>query len=107
MSDSKLQKYIDRPLKVGCARKTLFLLSDSKSNYLLNHIKKIKKTAIVDILSDCRSGRRLVHGLNWLQENREFIKQSEKSIVLAILLGTCDVTCKRGKTIALRHQTDE
>lgn len=107
MSDSKLQKYIDRPFKSGSARKKLFLLADSKGKYLLKHTENIEKNAGVKILYDCQPGRRLVHGLNWLQENRGFLRKSETSMVLAIWLGTCDLTCKRGKAIALRHQTDE
>ena len=107
MSDSKLHKYIERPFKTGCVGRKLFLLTDSKGKYLLDHIQKIEKIAHVSILHDCQSGRRLFHGFNWLQQNRDLLRKFETSIILAIWLGTCDLTCKRGKSLALRHSTDE
>ena len=103
MSDSKLQKYIDRPLKSDSVSRKLFLLTDSKGRYLINYIAKVANVEIYD----WQSGRRLIHGFYWLQTNREFMRKSAQTICLAIWLGICDITCKEGSAIVLRHQTDE
>lgn len=106
MSQSKLQKYVDAPFHFyGRLKKQPILISDSKGNYLKYHSDLIEQFGyFIDF--QCRSGARIADYFYWLQSNLHKKVQQFGNIVLYVWLGTCDLTCRKGKFIALRHDSD-
>lgn len=103
MSQSKLQKYIDRPLYFnGRLTRQPILLSDSKGNYLKPHSDLITQFhSNLDI--QCRGGARFQDYYCWLRSNLHKKVNCYGDITLYVFLGTCDLTLREGKYIQLRH----
>lgn len=103
---SKLQKYVDTPIRVpGRLRKQPILISDSKGNYLRNHSDLIEQFGY-NIEFQCRGGSRFADHFNWLWYNLQNKVDKYGQIILYVFLGTCDLSLKKGKYIELRHDDD-
>lgn len=106
MSQSKLRKYIDRPLHFnGRLRSKPVLISDSKGFSLKPHLDLIKQFQ-ENIIIECRAGARFQDYFHWLRSNLHRLVQNFDNIVLYVFLGTCDLTLKKGKFTELRHKND-
>ena len=106
MSQSKIRKYIDRPLHFnGRLRSKPVILSDSKGFSLKPHLDLVHQFQ-ENIIIECRAGARFQDYFHWLRINLITLVQSFGNIVLYIFLGTCDLTFKKGKFTELRHKDD-
>ncbi|MCG7867917.1 MAG: hypothetical protein JAY74_16355 [Candidatus Thiodiazotropha taylori] len=106
MSDNRLQKYIDRPLiPPGRLKRQCILISDSKGNYLKSHSDLIDQFGyFIDF--QCRPGARFADYFCWLNLNLHKKVRQYGNIVLYVWLGTCDLTCRKGRFVELRHTDD-
>lgn len=102
MSNSKLLKYLERPLKSKSLISKPVLISDSKGVYLKRHLDLFKKSRIV-VQFECRPGARFADFYPWLKKNLSNLVQQHGRITLYIWLGTCDKTHKSGRYIDLRY----
>lgn len=106
MSQSKLRKYIDRPLHFnGRLRSKPIILSDSKGFSLKQHLDLIEQFQ-ENIIIECRPGARLQDYFHWLRRNLLRLVNNFGNITLYVFLGTCDLTVKKGKFTELRHTDD-
>ena len=106
MSQSKIKKYIDRPLHFnGRLRSKPVILSDSKGFSLKPHLDLVEHFQ-ENIIIECRAGARFQDYFHWLRIDLITLDQSFGNIVLYIFLGTCDFTFKKGKFTELRHKDD-
>lgn len=104
--NSKLQKYIERPLYFnGRLKCKPILIADSKGNYLKSHSDIISNFGY-SVEFVCRGGARFQDYFHWLRYNLENKVNQYGNIVLYIWLGTCDLSVKKGKFTELRHTDD-
>lgn len=106
MSKGKIEKYLERPWNFkGRLYKHALLLSDSKGFSLKPHLDLLKEFNH-NIEINCESGAQLQRYLNWLHQNLWKKVNQHGQLVLYIFLGTCDLTCKLGRFIQLRHSDE-
>lgn len=106
MSQSKLKKYIERPLNFnGRLKRHPILLSDSKGFSLKPHVDLIQQFHH-DIDIECRAGARFQDYFHWLRHNLARNVNYFGHIALYLFLGTCDLSCKSGRKVELRHEDD-
>ena len=105
MSETKLNKYLLRPVRLGTPQGQLVLLSDSKGRYLRNELHSFPE---FNIHFEGRPGLRLFQGLYWLQGNISHLIECYGPLQLYIWLGTCDLTLKqKDKQLTLRWDDDD
>lgn len=102
MSNSKLLKYLERPMEFKSLVSRPVLISDSKCVYLKRHLDLLKKSRIF-VQFECRPGARFANFIPWLKKNLSNLVQQHGWITLYIWLGTCDTTQKSGRYIDLRY----
>lgn len=102
MSNSKLLKYLERPMEFKSLVSRPVLISDSKGVYLKRHLDLLKKSRIF-VQFECRPGARFANFIPWLKKNLSNLVQQHGWITLYIWLGTCDTTQKSGRYIDLRY----
>ena len=106
MSKAKFEKYLNKPLILNRPlRKQPILLSDSKGNYLKPYTEYIEQYGYTIDLA-CKKGARFCDSYFWLERNLARKVQNYNQVVLFVLLGTCDLTVRKGKYIQLRHSSD-
>ena len=107
MSLSKLEKYLDRPLKTSTVQtKYAILLSSSKGNYVKPH-SDILNSVGLDVEFASKAGGTFTSQFYWLKRNLPDRVSSYHLVVVFVWLGTCDLTFKKEKYITLRHETHE
>ena len=107
MSLSKLEKYLDRPLKASTVQtKYAILLSSSKGNYVKPHSDILNYVGL-DVEFACKAGGTFTSQFYWLKRNLPDRVSRYQSVVVFVWLGTCDLTFKKEKYIKLRHETHE
>lgn len=102
MSNSKLLKYLERPLEFKSLVSRPVLISDSKGVYLKRHLDLLKK-GILFVQFECRPGARFADFYPWLKKNLSNLVQQHGWITLYIWLGTCDTTQKSERYIDQRY----
>ncbi len=106
MSQSKLEKCVNRPLKCdGKIRKHAILISYSKGNYIRKHTDIIPAFG-GNLRFICKGGARFADQFVWLENNLADYICRHGQTVLYIWLGTCDLTTRNGRFIHLRHGSD-
>ena len=106
MSLSKIEKYLDRPLKTHKFQtKYGILLSSSKGNYVKPH-SDILKSVNFDIEFACKAGGTFPYQFHWLKRNLPSRVSYYGRVVIFVWLGTCDLTVKTDQYIDLKHGTE-
>ena len=98
MSNNKLIKFLQRPLKHPYPRtrgRTPVILSDSKGRYLEDQVVTHYETEIVWLY---KSGATITEGRIWLEKNLHQIIQQYGNISLYLWFGTCTLTRKIPQT---------
>lgn len=102
----RIQKYVESPFHfTSQIRRKPILISDSKGNYIKHNSDLIEDFGY-SIEFVCRGGARFQDYFYWLQRNLQKKVDQFGNIALYIFLGTCDLTCRQGKYIDLRHDDD-
>ena len=106
MSVQKMNKFLTKSLHIrGDLSAKPIIISDSKGRYIQRHSDMLTQFGYsVDVIH--RGGARFAEFFPWLQKNLHKNVNRYNHIVLYIWLGTCDLTMRKGKYIALRHQTE-
>lgn len=102
MSNSKLLKYLKKPLEFKSLVSRPVLISDSKGVYLKRHFDLLKKSRFF-VQFECRPGARFADFYPWLKKNLSNLVQQHGQITLYIWLGTCNTAQKSGRYIDLRY----
>lgn len=100
MSNSKLVKYLDRPVDRKLLVSQPVLVSNSLGKYLRKHLDLLKQFQLY-LHFECRPGARFTDFYPWLNQNLRALLEKYNHLTLYIWLGTCDVTRKSGKFISL------
>ena len=105
MNEKQLQKYIDTPLQsYGPLCRYPILLTTSKGRYLKPH-KDLLEGVNLEIVS--YPGGQFPTIFEWLCTDLYKRVSRYGKVVLYVWVGTCDLTCKKGKFIELRQSTDQ
>ncbi|KAK3101656.1 hypothetical protein FSP39_005248 [Pinctada imbricata] len=100
------KKYIEKPRSapIGDRKLQPIILSDSKGNWLKNHVSDdVEK----QIIWQSKSGARIADSTNWLKRNIAKSIINYGDIWLYVWIGTCDLTSKNKKYISLRHNNED
>lgn len=102
MSNSKLLKYLERPLVSKPISSQPVLISNSIGNSLRKHFDLLKLVKL-HVRFECRPGARFPDFLPWIERTLPELVKQHGRVTLYIWLGTCDLTKKNGKFIDFRY----
>lgn len=102
MNDEKLLKYIAKPIELtATASSKPILIGNSLVSYLKEQFQHFSN--VCDFKFIWKSGTGFPYWYNWLKRHLCALLREHKHITLFVLLGTCDLTIKKGRFIGLRH----
>lgn len=108
MSKRKLEKYIEKPLKISNkGTDNIIILGHSIVRYLREQVDVIPDEVTGRISFIHRPGATFDYYLEWVRRNLQEKVIELGRINLFIFLGTCDLTKKSGKFIILKHLDQE